>query len=80
MRSFVQGDLQQRLSRFVFYGRIALRSSDPARRLTDLVLANLLFAMPASVRRWLFAGTRAFCPVCNARLTGFLTLHRPYHR
>ncbi|MFN3373596.1 MAG: class I SAM-dependent methyltransferase [Chloroflexus sp.] len=50
------------------------------RRLVDLVVANVLFRLPITARKRLFAGREAFCPICETHVSGFLTLHRPYHR
>lgn len=57
-------DLSQRFARFGFYARLALRSSSPVRRLTDLIIANVLFNLPVTLRKQLFVGERAFCPLC----------------
>lgn len=72
--------LSQRIARFGLYARLALRSSAPVRRLTDLIIANILFNLPITLRKQLFVGEHAFCPICHSHLSGFLNLHRPYHR
>ncbi len=60
--------------------RVALQSPDGLRRLLHFVLGKLLFSLPVSLRRWLFRGERAYCPLCKSSLRGFLRLHRRYHR
>lgn len=72
--------LSQRFTRFGFHARLALHSPSPVRRLTDLIIANILFNLPVTLRKQLFVGERAFCPLCHSHLSGFLNLHRPYHR
>ncbi len=72
--------ITQVLKRFAFQVRLAVQSSTPIRRLADVVYANILFALPVTVRKQLFAGQRAFCPLCGSHISGFLTLYRPYHR
>ncbi|PMP86858.1 MAG: hypothetical protein C0184_00805 [Chloroflexus aggregans] len=71
--------IRQRFARFAFYCRLAFHSLTPVRRLVDLIIAQTLFALPMPLRRLLFRGQSAFCPICNSRLSGFITLHRPYH-
>lgn len=66
--------------RFALQVRLAMRSPAPTRRLIDLVVANALFRLPITARKRLFAGQEAFCPICETHISGFLTLHRPYHR
>lgn len=60
--------------------RVALQSPDGWRRLAHFVGGKGLFALPASVRRDLFAGDAYHCPLCQSDLRTFLTLYRPYHR
>jgi len=60
--------------------RVALRSPDGLRRLIHFIIGKLLFSLPQGLRRWLFRGEQAFCPLCGSRLRGFLRLHRRYHR
>lgn len=56
----------------------ALRAPDAARRLRDFVLATLIYAIPAQLRRQIFAGNQHICPVCKAELRTFLRLNRPF--
>ncbi|WP_448337468.1 class I SAM-dependent methyltransferase [Chloroflexus aurantiacus] len=70
----------QRARRFLLYAKIAIRSPQPYQRLRDLIIGNLLFALPIPVRKRIFNGQPHFCPVCETPLRGFLVLHRPYHR
>lgn len=60
--------------------KVAIHSPYPYHRLRDLVISNLLFALPIPVRKRIFNGQTHFCPVCETPLRGFLVLHRPYNR
>jgi hypothetical protein len=57
--------------------RAALSAPDRFRRLFDFILAELLFRLPAQVRRRLFSGTSNECPLCGSQLRCFLNLNRP---
>lgn len=59
--------------------RLALKSENPIRRGVDFVCGRALAAAPDGLRRRLFAGSRCYCPVCEARLSGFLNLYRHYN-
>jgi len=59
---------------------VALSAPDRFRRLTHFIIAQILFHVPMTIRRWMFAGTAYVCPVCESSLRQFLVLHRPYHR
>ena len=53
---------------------------DRWRRLSHYALAGILYRLPVSLRKRLYAGERYYCPICETRLKTFLALHRPYHR
>lgn len=58
--------------------QLALRSPDGARRALDFLRAALLFRLPLSLRKKLFAGNRHECPICGTHLSRFVILHRPF--
>lgn len=59
--------------------RAALASPNRLNKLVDFVYANLLFSLPAGMRRRMFSGQEHYCPICGSHIRGFLRLHRPYH-
>jgi SAM-dependent methyltransferase len=56
-----------------------LRSPNVVQRISHFLFATILFSLPVSLRRRLFAGQQYYCPVCHTGLRGFLVLHRVYH-
>ncbi len=70
----------QPITQLAWRARLAMQASSPVRRLVDFIVASILFALPITLRKQLFAGEHAFCPLCHSHLSGFLTLNRPYHR
>lgn len=58
--------------------RVAFQSRDALRRGVDFLIAAILFRLPPSLRSALFHGERYECPLCGARLSRFLVLHRPF--
>jgi Methyltransferase domain len=60
--------------------KAAIHSPDRWRRLAHYAWAGILFRLPVSVRKKMFAGNRYYCPICETSLDIFLSLHRPYHR
>lgn len=54
-------------------------SSNPLHRVYDFILGKLIYALPLSARRALFAGDQHLCPVCHSKLRKFIVLYRPYH-
>lgn len=57
-----------------------LHAPDMMRRITHFVIAKVLWAIPASARRRLFAGEQHYCPICQSHVRVFLSLHRVYHK
>lgn len=59
--------------------KAAINSPDRWTRLAHFFYAGILFRLPISLRKNLYAGDRFFCPICESSLDTFLALHRPYH-
>lgn len=57
----------------------ALHSGHGLQRAVHFVVAWMLFSLPEGVRRVIFRGEKYYCPLCEAHLSTFLRLHRPYH-
>ena len=59
--------------------RAALASPNRKKKIFDYFYADLLYALPVSARRRIFAGEAHFCPICDSHVRKFLNLHRAYH-
>jgi SAM-dependent methyltransferase len=58
---------------------VALYSGHGLQRAIHFVAAGVLYRLPEGVRRVIFRGEKHYCPLCEAHLSTFLRLHRPYH-
>jgi hypothetical protein len=57
--------------------RVTLHAPDRYKRIFDFGLATVLFNLPVSVRKRLFAGRQHVCPVCDSHVSRFPILNRP---
>lgn len=48
-------------------------------RFRDLILSEIWFRLPLPLRKQLFKGYTFFCPVCQTKLSSFLSLRRSYY-
>lgn len=60
--------------------KAAAHASDRWTRLSHYLYAMILFHLPVSIRRRLYAGKQHYCPLCASHIRKFLALHRPYHK
>jgi hypothetical protein len=65
--------------RMVAQIRTALQSPDWLQRLTHFLFATMLFRSPLALRKWIFAGSKHYCTVCESSLRMFVVLNRPWY-
>ena len=56
-----------------------IKSPDRIRRVTDLMIMQILYRLPKTTRQKIFIGEQHCCPICDSNLRTFLALQRPYH-
>jgi len=56
-----------------------IRSPDRVKRISDYIIAQILYRVPKKTRQRLFYGEQYSCPICSSKLRTFLALQRPYH-